>query len=125
MLEVTRDDPYLKKELQEAVDEAVEASARADAELPPMYFDQLSSAQPQPRPESQPSLPASLDLSGTLFANQQEREQLEKTLFRFRPADIFVPNFAGDKPCLDFAVTHTLQPKILQRASVCGGEIAA
>ncbi len=26
-----------------------------------------------------------------------------------RPADIFVPNFAGDKPaCLDFAVTPTL-----------------
>ena len=43
-----------------------------------------------------------------------------------RPADIFVPNFAGDKPaCLDFAVTHTLQPNILQRASVCGGEAAA
>jgi hypothetical protein len=37
-----------------------------------------------------------------------------------------VPNFAGDKPaCLDFAVTHTLQPNILQCASVCGGAAAA
>ncbi len=37
-----------------------------------------------------------------------------------------MPNFAGDKPaCLDFAVTRTLQPNILQRASVCGGEAAA
>jgi len=43
-----------------------------------------------------------------------------------RPADIFVPNFAGNKPaCLDFAVTHTLQPNILQCASVCGGAAAA
>ena len=37
-----------------------------------------------------------------------------------------MPNFTGDKPaCLDFAVTHTLQLNILQRASVCGGEAAA
>ncbi len=37
-----------------------------------------------------------------------------------------MPNFAGDKPaCLDFAVTHTLQPNILQCASVCGGAAAA
>ena len=43
-----------------------------------------------------------------------------------RPADIFVPNFTGTKPaCLDFAVTHTLQPNILQCASVCGGAAAA
>jgi hypothetical protein len=42
-----------------------------------------------------------------------------------RPADIFVPNFAAAQPaCLDFAVTHTLQPNILQCASVCGGAAA-
>jgi len=42
-----------------------------------------------------------------------------------RPADIFVPNFAAALPaCLDFAVTHTQQPNILQRASVCGGAAA-
>ena len=42
-----------------------------------------------------------------------------------RPADIFVPNFAAAQPaCLDFAVTHALQPNILQRASVCGGAAA-
>ena len=42
-----------------------------------------------------------------------------------RPADIFVPNFAAALPaCLDFAVTHTQQPNILQCASVCGGAAA-
>ena len=42
-----------------------------------------------------------------------------------RPADIFVPNFAASQAaCLDFAITHTQQPNILQRASVCGGAAA-
>jgi len=42
-----------------------------------------------------------------------------------RPADIFVPNFAGTQAaCLDFAVTHTQQPNILHCASVCGGAAA-
>jgi hypothetical protein len=42
-----------------------------------------------------------------------------------RPADIFVPNFAAaQSACLDFAVTHTQQPNILQCASVCGGAAA-
>ena len=42
-----------------------------------------------------------------------------------RPADIFVPNFAGTQAaCLDFAVTHTQQPNIIECASVCGGEAA-
>ena len=42
-----------------------------------------------------------------------------------RPADIFVPNFAGTQAaCLDFAVTHTQQSNILHCASVCGGAAA-
>jgi len=42
-----------------------------------------------------------------------------------RPADIFVPNFAAaQSACLDFAVTHTQQPNILECASVCGGAAA-
>ena len=42
-----------------------------------------------------------------------------------RPADIFVPNVAAaQSACLDFAVTHTQQPNILQCASVCGGAAA-
>jgi hypothetical protein len=42
-----------------------------------------------------------------------------------RPADIFVPNFAAAQPaCLDFAVTHTQQPNILECASVSGGAAA-
>jgi hypothetical protein len=37
-----------------------------------------------------------------------------------RPADIFDPNLVAALPaCLDFAVTHTQQPNILQCASVC------
>jgi hypothetical protein len=43
-----------------------------------------------------------------------------------RPADIFIPNFAAAQPaCLDFAVTHTQQPNIIECASVCGGAAAA
>ena len=39
-----------------------------------------------------------------------------------RPADIFVPNYAGTTAaCLDFAVTHTQQPNTIERASVCTG----
>ena len=42
-----------------------------------------------------------------------------------RPADIFVPNFAGTQAaCLDFAVTHTQESNILHCASVCGGATA-
>ena len=42
-----------------------------------------------------------------------------------RPADIFVPNFAGAQAaCLDFAVTHTQQPNTPECASVCGGAAA-
>jgi hypothetical protein len=42
-----------------------------------------------------------------------------------RPADIFVPNFAAaQSACLDFAVTHTQQPNIIQCAGVCGGAAA-
>ena len=42
-----------------------------------------------------------------------------------RPADIFVPNYAGTKAaCLDFAVTHTQQPNTIERASVCAGAAA-
>ena len=41
-----------------------------------------------------------------------------------RPADIFVPKFAGTQAaCLDFAVTHTQQSNILHCASVCGGAV--
>ena len=36
-----------------------------------------------------------------------------------------MPNFAGAQAaCLDFAVTHTQQPNILECASVCGGAAA-
>jgi len=42
-----------------------------------------------------------------------------------RPADIFVPNFAATQAaCLDFAVTHTQQPNIVECASVCAGAAA-
>jgi hypothetical protein len=42
-----------------------------------------------------------------------------------RPADIFVPNYAGTQAaCLDFAVTHTQQPNTIERASVCAGAAA-
>ena len=42
-----------------------------------------------------------------------------------RPADIFVPNFAGTQAaCLDFAVTHNQQSNLLHCASVCGGAAA-
>ena len=42
-----------------------------------------------------------------------------------RPADIFIPNYAGTKAaCLDFAITHTQQPNIIERASVCRGVAA-
>ena len=42
-----------------------------------------------------------------------------------RPADIFIPNYAATRAaCLDFAVTHTQQPSILDRASVCAGAAA-
>ena len=42
-----------------------------------------------------------------------------------RPADIFIPNYAGTKAaCLDFAITHTQQPNIIERASVCRGAAA-
>ena len=42
-----------------------------------------------------------------------------------RPADTFVPNFAGTQAaCLDFAVTHTQQSNILHCVSVCGGAAA-
>jgi hypothetical protein len=39
-----------------------------------------------------------------------------------RPADVYLPNFTLGKPaCLDFAVTHTQQPKYLKLASVTAG----
>ena len=42
-----------------------------------------------------------------------------------RPADIFIPNYAATRAaCLDFAVTHTQQPSILDRANVCAGAAA-
>ena len=74
---LTQSDPHFKKELQEALNEAVVAGARADAELAPMYFDQL--ATPTAR-AAQPSLPDSLDLASALCANEQERAQLRQTL---------------------------------------------
>ena len=43
-----------------------------------------------------------------------------------RPADIFIHNYAATKSaCLDFAVTHTQQTNIIERASVCRGAAAA
>jgi hypothetical protein len=68
-LQIAQGDAHFKKEVQEALDEAVAADTAADRQNPPMYFDQLASAKPRVS-SGTPTLPASLDLSQAVCANK-------------------------------------------------------
>jgi hypothetical protein len=78
-LAVGAQDPAFRKELQEAVDAAGAADTRADAELAPMYFDQLAG---QATGETPNELPKELNLSSPLL-NSMEEGQLREMLQRY------------------------------------------
>ena len=77
-VELAPEDPHYKKELSAAIEAAVAAEARA--QLPAMYFDQLAQTK---APQATPTLPASLDLSLSICADEQERQRLQQTLLKF------------------------------------------